>query len=378
MYTSSPFLHSLGAFIILTSCSAQPTTKEPVVITNDTVPIPTEWFLKLDHEGQLCHWVRNMHQDRSGTLWFGTNHYGLIRYANDTLEYLADSAGITTGRINGIVEGADGILWVATDGEGLFRHDPSKRGSARHGFGQLTTKDGLLHDEIWSMAMGRDGLLWLGTMNGLCTYDGRTFTSIDLPATTAVDSAVMLSPTRITCILEDSQGRIWFGRDGDGLFMFDPKQNLSLGAFTHYTLTDGLPDNSVSDLMEDSKGRLWIGSMFGGVSLFDRSNTNEKGSGSFTNFTKDGVIQGVETGAFYEDRSGHIWFAAEHQGVFRYDGTSFTNYGPEDGMSSGGILAIMEDREGRFWFGGLGGLFRFDRQTTRFTAVTKKGPWEPL
>ena len=87
--------------LLLHACNGQPTSKAPVVITNDTVPIPTNWPLPLEYEGQLCHYVRNMHQDKSGTLWFGTNHYGLIHYANDTLEYLADSAGITTGRISG-------------------------------------------------------------------------------------------------------------------------------------------------------------------------------------------------------------------------------------------------------------------------------------
>lgn len=361
--------------LLLLSCNGQPTSKAPVLIMNDTVPIPTEWFLKLDYPGQLCHWVRHMREDRSGTLWFGTNHYGLIRYANDTLEYLADSAGITTGRINGIVEGADGILWVATDGEGLFKYDPSTRYSARHGFSQLTTKDGLLHNEVGNMAMGRDGVLWVGTMNGLCTYDGRTFTAIDLPPNTAVDSVGGLSPKRITCVMADSQGKIWFGRERDGLLVIDPKETGPRRILIHYTVEDGLSDSSVSGMMEDSKGRLWLGSMFGGVSLFDPSAVDEKGTKAFTNFTKDGVIQGVETGAFYEDRSGHIWFAAEHQGVFRYDGTSFTNYGPKDGLSSGGILAIMEYREGRFWFGGFGGLFRFDRKTSRFTPVGKQGPW---
>lgn len=346
-----------------------------MVLTHDTVPIPGNWPLPLSHEDQLCHWVRHMHQDSSGTLWFGTNHHGLIRYANDTLEYLADSAGITSGRINGIVEGADGILWVATDGEGLFKYDPSMRYSARHGFSQLTTKDGLPDNAIWGMAMGRDGVRWIGTMNGLCTDDGHTFTTIELPATTAVDSLVQLAPTRITCILEGSDGKIWFGRDGDGLFLFDPKETGAPRTFKHYTVQDGLPDNSVSGLMEDSKGRLWIGTNFSGVSLFEPSAVAEKGTKAFTNFTKDGVIQGVEAGAFYEDRNGHIWFAAEHHGVLRYDGNSFTIYGPEDGLSSGGILAIMEDREGRFWFGGLGGLWRFDRRTERFTPVGKQGPW---
>lgn len=368
---------ALGSLLLL-SCNGQPTSKAPVLIMNDTAKIPSEWFLKLDYPEQLCHWVRHMREDRSGTLWFGTNHYGLIRYANDTLEYLADSAGITSGRINGIVEGADGMLWVATDGEGLFIYEPSRRFTARHGFSQLTTKDGLPDNAIWSMHLGRDGVLWFGTMNGLHTYDGRTFTTIDLPGSTAADSLVQLSPTRITCILEDSHGKIWFGRDGDGLFVFDPKETGSPRTFRHYTAEDGLPDNSVTGIMEDSKGRMWIGTNFSGVSLFDPSAVAEKGNKAFTNFTKDGVIQGIEAGAFYEDRAGHIWFAAEHQGVFRYDGTRFTNYGPEDGLSSGGILAIMEDREGRFWFGGFGGLFRFDRKTARFTPVGKTGPWERL
>lgn len=364
--------------LLLHACNGQPTSKAPVVITNDTVPIPTNWPLPLEYEGQLCHYVRNMHQDKSGTLWFGTNHYGLIHYANDTLEYLADSAGITTGRISGIKEGADGILWVATDGEGLFKYDPSARYSARHGFSQLTTKDGLPHNTIWSMSIGRDGVMWIGTINGLCAYDGQTFTTIELPATTAVDSLVQLSPTRITCLMEDSQGKIWFGRDGDGLFVFDPKESGSPRTFKHYTVEDGLPDNSVTGLMEDSKGRLWIGTNFSGVSLFDPSSVAEKGTKAFINFTKDGVIEGMEAGAFYEDRSGHIWFAAEHHGVYRYDGTSFTHFDPKDGMSSGGILAIMEDREGRFWFGGYSGLFRFDRKTSRFTPVGKTGPWAPM
>lgn len=358
----------LISITILSSCNAQPTAKEPVVITNDTVPIPGEWPLPTQYEGQLCHWVRNMLQDSRGALWFGTNHYGVIRYQNDTLEYFAKSVGITGGRINGIVEDREGNIWLATDGEGLFKYDPlDKRSTSRRGFSQYTTKDGLPHDEVWSMTVSRDGTLWIGMMEGLCRFDGKTFTTLNIPAVRAQDSTAMLSPTRITCILEDSKGNIWFGRDGGGLFMYDPKVSDTKAAYTHYTTEDGLADNSVSGLFEDSKGHLWIGSMFGGASRYNGQ--------TFENFTKDGVIHGEEVGAFYEDKKGDIWFAAEHQGVFRYDGTSFTNYGPKEGLSSGGILAIMEDREGRFWFGGFGGLFRFDRKTERFMPVTKKGPW---
>ena len=364
----------LLSLTFLSSCTAQPTTKAPVVITNDTVPIPGEWPVPTYYEGQLCHWVRNMLQDSRGALWFGTNHYGVIRYQNDTLEYFADSVGITGGRINGIVEDREGNVWLATDGEGLFKYDPSdKRSTSRRGFSHYTTKDGLLNDAIWSMTMGRDGTIRLGTMEGLCRFDPsapigtQAFTTVAIPEVRAEDTTAMLSRTRITCVLEDSKGNLWFGRDAGGLFKYDRMAAArdTGSVFTHYTTENGLADNSVTGLFEDSKGNLWIGSSFGGVSRFDGT--------AFTNFTKDGLTEGVEVGGLYEDKKGNIWFAAENHGVYRYDGTNFTNYSAEDGVDTNGILTIMEDREGRFWFGGWKGLFRFDGK--RFFPVTKKGPW---
>jgi len=118
--------------------------------------------------------------------------------------------------------------------------------------------------------------------------------------------------------------------------------------------------------MEDSKGNIWIGTFYGGVSRFDGK--------SFTNFTQDGVISGIEVGGFYEDKTGNIWFAAENFGVYRYDGNSFTNFYTKDGLITNAILSIFEDTEGRFWFGGWGGLFRFDGKS--FVSVTKDGPWD--
>jgi ligand-binding sensor domain-containing protein len=103
----------------------------------------------------------------------------------------------------------------------------------------------------------------------------------------------------------------------------------------------------------------------GGQSRFD----GEK----FTNFTKKGEISGVEVSAFFEDSNGDIWFGAENKGVYKYDGEDFTHY-DQDSFSNGSILSIYKDKESRFWFGGWGGLFRYDNE--KFTSVTKDGPWE--
>ena len=108
--------------------------------------------------------------------------------------------------------------------------------------------------------------------------------------------------------------------------------------------------------MLDTKGHLWIGTYWGGLSKFDMK--------EFTNFTKNGEIIGVEVSAFFEDKkNGDIWFGVENNGVFKYDGVTFTHYNQES-FSNGSILSIYKEKENRFWFGGWGGLFRFNGKNT--------------
>jgi len=121
----------------------------------------------------------------------------------------------------------------------------------------------------------------------------------------------------------------------------------------------------IYDLLFDSKGNLWIGTFGGGVSKF----ACEK----FTNYTKDGVVNGIEAGNFFEDRNGDIWFGVENNGVYKFDGDSFDHYYKKEGLNAS-VLSIYRDKESRFWFGGWGGLFRYDNGN--FTSVTKDGPWE--
>ena len=42
------------------------------------------------------------------------------------------------------------------------------------------TEDGLPQSSVIALAQTRDGYLWLGTLNGLVRFDGKTFTFTDL------------------------------------------------------------------------------------------------------------------------------------------------------------------------------------------------------
>lgn len=69
---------------------------------------------------------------------------------------------------------------------------------------------------------------------------------------------------------------------------------------------------------------------------------------TYTNFTKAGIIAGVEAYNFYEDSKGNIWFTAEGYGVYRYDGNNFKQFTTDDGLTSNVTLSILEDKKGKF------------------------------
>lgn len=353
---SIQFLYKLCLcfFIFTSACSGQEQDGSRRIsavstVTDDTTYVDPLFFV----EGQLCQHLRRIFQDSKGNLWFGTNIYGVMRYNGDTLEYFDEKDGLGMGRITSMLEDEAANVWFATSG-GLTKYDGVS-------FTNYTAKDEQGNNSIWGMVRDQDGVFWLGTLEGVSKFDGEKFTAFPIPKATVSDTTSILSYNRVSVVLKDSKGTLWFGTDGFGICKYDGEH------FTQVTTEDGLCDNNIAELMEDSKGNVWIGTMFGGVSRYDGE--------SFTNFTKDGIIKGLEISGLYEDNEGNIWFAAENEGVYRYDGNTFTNYYKGAGIQTNGMLAMLKDREGRFWFGGWGGLFRYDGQS--FFSITKDGPWKP-
>ena len=54
-----------------------------------------------------------------------------------------------------------------------------------------------------------------------------------------------------------------------------------------------------------------------------------------------------------EDNTGDLWFGTQGNGVSKYDGTVFTNYPIQCGLSDNTVLGITKDKQGHLWFGTL-------------------------
>lgn len=115
------------------------------------------------------------------------------------------------------------------------------------------------------------------------------------------------------------------------------------------TSTSQGPNGIVRTIKQDKKGNIWITS-WEGVFKYDGK--------SFTNVTSK--VSSARFFSLLEDRKGNFWFASIGSGVYYYDGKSFQNFTTRDGLANDQVTNIYEDKSGNIWFGTKEGASRYD------------------
>jgi len=66
-------------------------------------------------------------------------------------------------------------------------------------------------------------------------------------------------------------------------------------------------------------------------------------------------------------KNGKLWFGTTGEGLYCYNGRSFTNFTVKDGLSNNTVSAMVEDQAGNLWLGTGAGLCRYDGKA--FTSI---------
>jgi len=82
----------------------------------------------------------------------------------------------------------------------------------------------------------------------------------------------------------------------------------------------------------------------------------------------DGLASGT-VGEIYQDREGNFWFGTSG-GVTRYDGVNFTTFTTKDGLAHNQVGPILQDKDGYIWFGTGSVLTRGGRGVSRYDGTT--------
>jgi signal transduction histidine kinase/CheY-like chemotaxis protein/ligand-binding sensor domain-containing protein len=132
-----------------------------------------------------------------GDVWLGTRS-GAFRW-NERILTAWPETNAVGGWIHAIAVAPQGVVWFGTR-RGLFRSENADSPPVP------VEKRGLLSGNVWSLFYDRDGLLWIGTDNGVVRFDGAAWSSLG-----EQDGL----PGRIVyAIGQAADGAMWFGTDG--------------------------------------------------------------------------------------------------------------------------------------------------------------------
>lgn len=144
-------------------------------------------------------------------LWFAYED-GLLHYEGESFTNLKSKDGFTDGRTRSIITGPDGHLWFGNN-DGVHRWDGKTLFS-------ISQSDGLMSNSVYSLAFDASGNLWVGQARGISkvVFDGQQVESI---IRYGRDQGFLGLDCNANSIHIDPDGVIWLGT-ANGLVSYDP------------------------------------------------------------------------------------------------------------------------------------------------------------
>jgi ligand-binding sensor domain-containing protein/signal transduction histidine kinase len=278
--------------------------------------------------------VRAICEDREGNLWLGTSGGGLAQLRTHPVRLLRAGQGLPAGSAATLGLDAAGRVLVGLQRGGLF----AGNGGRFERFSSGGTLE--IHDFISSISLGRDDVLWVGTLGGglygLREGGGVQFTTAD-----------GLADDLILSLCTDADGAIWAGTKAGVLHRCTDQ------GITRFDTTDGLPGTAITALIPSSSGGLWLGTEDGAVFRAKQ--------GKFS------VALQAETMArpilaLHEGAEGRLWVGTGGGGLICvWKGLHF-NWKTGNGMPSDVVPGVIEDPGGNLWLATAAGIYQASRR----------------
>jgi diguanylate cyclase (GGDEF)-like protein len=295
-----------------------------------------------------------------GEIWFATDGAGIRTLSNSLVDRkplrhdpsVASSLSDDHPRV--LFRDRRGLVWVGT-GAGLDRLDPSTgtpTGSVKTILGGSSMNEGISDAQIMALAVGPDGLVWVGLANGgIDILDPASHRVASLRPDPAHPNA-SLPDSSINAIAAGADGTMLIGTD-HGLYRADRHGH----GVARVTLPEAMPSSRIRTLllMQD---QLWIGTQEGLVRY--RADLG----GDLKMYPADpGGMGGLSDGRIMvvqPDRDGHLWVGTQH-GLNLLDPVSgsveriLPDPHNRASLSNAVIASLAIDEFGRLWVGSVGG-----------------------
>lgn len=253
--------------------------------------------------------VLSLNKDHDGNMWVGLDGEGIDMIEAKTnrifhfpRDFENNNNNLSFYSVYSICVDAFNDIWLGTSGYGVIHLKISKTASGKY---RLTEYDQVQHTTgthdlsirsniVYSVVEEKPNILWIGTRGG-GIYRYNTLTKkIEERIMAAANEKNGLCNDDVLSLYIDKQEQLWVGTSG-GLNLVSLQTKPY--SISHYTLHEGLPNNTIHGILEDSKSNIWI-STNQGLIMYDRIKN------SFKNFdTHDGLQNDEFTdGASYKSK----------------------------------------------------------------------------
>ncbi len=316
-------------------------------------------------EGLFNNRIVCMESYYDGTVWVGLDG-GLMRYDSDLQRYInyTDSLGMLSFySVRSLDSDGQGNLWVGTSEELIF--------GRKDGRGNLSFSvvEGMPAANVYAIQCDRQGGTWAGTIDGLYFFPPA---GEGMPTPFPVDHFAGRTITTIYC---DRQGGIWVGYRG-GLAVRPPHR----AAFVEVELPPG-PSVQVDRIVQDFEGRMWFGTNRHGLFCAVVKDYEIRSISGYTPSDFFGRLTDEKIAALYIDPSNVLWVGTR-RGVNYADLSTpqFHLFRPlvterlsELGYAGEHIYSLFSDSRDQLWINKFeGDLLRYDLTRKRMTDMTKE------
>ena len=231
--------------------------------------------------------------------------------------------GLSSNTVLSMLQDRDGLIWIGTT-NGLNRFDGCT-------FKVYKRSDGLPDNQINALEADNDGRLWIGTSKGLCLMEGQEIN-------------VCRADGYVRALLCDNEGFLWVTYNDWRVEKIDiSDESFPVVARSSYGtgLVEG--DYYYNQLYADARGDIWIGGrLVAGKKIIDRQ------TAQLQEYEGSGCI-----GSFAPGRNGGlIGFNDFTTMLMAFDSNRFVNIGPMPVSH----CRLLRDSQGRLWAAGYGGI----------------------
>lgn len=307
-------------------------------------------------------------------IWIGTDGKGVFIYSNTAYSIRSNVLNNLTHKIERPVRALflDNLntLWIGSKGDGILKfydYDVNKSIYDCKIEAINTTNSSLSDNIVYAFAKSKKNILWIGTEEGLnyYSYKTRLIKRVDMP-----DKKI---PFRfIHDIYETSDNKLWLASLGYGIYRADIIENgssISLQNIKRYTINNhGFESNYFFSIFVENDSKIWFAN---------------RGYGAFYYNAKDDNLSPIiiksenstktinDVFCINKDDQNNLLIGTGY-GLIKHSTTSENKiFNSSNGFLNNSIHSIQKEDLNSFWLSTNKGMIRFDSKKNVFRTFDK-------